>query len=254
MSVAAWLTLVAFGNVLAQDTASLPTTSSNGRLSYGAEVAFSSGHADRGFILADRPVVQPVLWLSGRGAELSVWGNLPLAETTDGLRPEIMEMELTRKYAWGGGKFRVAPAVRMFFYRDALSFSDTRSVEGWLTLSYDLGRFRLFTNQSIDLMTYQGAYFGEVGIMSERRVSPRLEMGGSLAAGWASATFNQAYAGVARSALDRLSVEGWVTTYVRPRLYIGPQVELSTIVDRAVRAELMRPAYVVVRLTTGAEF
>jgi len=35
---------------------------------------------------------------------------------------------------------------------------------------------------------------------------------------------------------------------------IGPHFEFSTIVDRAVRAELIRPTYLLVRLTTGAEF
>jgi hypothetical protein len=85
-------------------------------------------------------------------------------------------------------------------------------------------------------------------------VSPRIELGGSLAAGWASSTFNDAYADIAKSALDRISVEGWLTTYVKPHFYIGPRFEFSTIVDRAVRAQLIRPTYFFVRLTTGAEF
>src|SRR5437773_11842028 len=36
-------------------------------MTYGVEIAFRSGHADRGFIINDRPVVQPVMWFSGSG-------------------------------------------------------------------------------------------------------------------------------------------------------------------------------------------
>ena len=41
------------------------------RMTYGIEIAFRSGHADRGFIINDRPVVQPVMWFSGSGTEFS---------------------------------------------------------------------------------------------------------------------------------------------------------------------------------------
>jgi hypothetical protein len=246
--VAAWLALVAWcRTTLAQDTSDKARP-----ISYGAEITFGSGHADRGFIISDRPVVQPVAWASGRFGELSLWSNLPLAETTDASRPEILEMELTRAHRWR--RLTIGPAIRMFVYHDVLSTYSTHSIESWLYLSYDAGPFRLFTNHSVDVLTYKGAYFGEAGIASERHVSPGIEVGGSFAAGWASSRFNEAYADIARSALDRLSVEGWLTAYLNPHVYIGPQFEFSTIVDRAVRAALIRPAYVVVRFTTGAEF
>jgi hypothetical protein len=251
--VAAGLTFVGCAPAFPQVTSPGPAISPPGRgISYGLEIAFSSGHADRGFVLSDRPVVQPVLWLSGSGVEFSAWSSFTLGETTDGLSPQIVELELTREHEWRN--LKVAPAIRMFLYHDALSSYSTRSIEGWLYLSYDAGPFRLFTNHSVDVLTYRGAYFGEAGIESERRVSPRIELGGSVAAGWASSRFNDAYAGVVKSALDRISVEGWLTAHVTPHFYIGPHVEFSAIVDRAVRAELTRPTYFFVRLTTGAEF
>lgn len=247
-SLAAWLALTAScPPVWAQDPKARP-------VSYGVEIGLRSGHADRGFIINDRPVLQPVTWVSGSGAELSLWSSLPLAETTDGSRPEILEVELTREHAWS--KVTIAPAVRMFFYHDPLSPYSTRSIEGWLYLSYDAGPLRLFTNHSLDVLTYTGAYYGEAGIASEGRVSPTIEIGGSFGAGWASAAFNDAYAGVARSALDRVSADGWLALHVSPHFYIGPHVEFSTIVDRRVRAgaDVARPTYVLLRLTTGGEF
>ena len=186
---------------------------------YGVEIAFRSGHADRGFIINDRPVVQPVMWFSGSGTEFSAWSNFALAQTTDGARPRIVELELTHEQTWG--KVTAQPALRMFFYHDALSTDRTRSLEGWLTLSYDVGPFQLFTRQSLDVLTYKGAYFVD--------------------------------AGIARRALDRVGAEMWLTVY-KKRFYVGPHFEFSTIVDPAVRAATTRPTYLLVRLSLGGEF
>jgi hypothetical protein len=49
-------------------------------------------------------------------------------------------------------------------------------------------------------------------------------------------------------------VEGRLTTYVKPHLYIGPHFQFSTIIDRALRAELAQPTLFFVGLATGVEF
>jgi hypothetical protein len=223
-------------------------------VSYGVEIAFGSGHADRGFIVSDRPVIQPVAWVSGHGAEVSLWSSVTLDRNTDGSRPEILEMELTREYEWR--HITIGPAVTMFSYHDALSTDYDRSIEAWLSLSYDLGPFRLLTNHSLDVLTNPGAYYGEAGIAFDGRASPQIEIGGSFGAGWASSAFNADYAGVPRSALDRVSAEAWLTAHVGRHFYISPHVEFSTLVDRRVRAgpDVVRPTYVLVGLATGGEF
>ena len=222
-------------------------------MSYGLETAFRSGHSDRGFLISDRPVFQPVVWVSRRGTEFSLWSNYALAEATDGSRPEIVEAELTRKYEWK--RLSIGPAARMYFYHDRVSRSNSRSLEAWLYLSNDLGPFTLFTNHSVDFLDYRGGYFGETGVESGRTVSSRVEIGGSLGAGWANSTFNDYWAGVAKSAFNRVSAEGWLTVYPKPHFYIAPHVEFSSIVDRDVRAgDLFSATYSLFRLTTGVEF
>lgn len=217
------------------------------------ETAFRSGHSDRGFLISDRPVFQPVVWLSRRGAELSLWGNLPLANATDGSRSEIVEAELTRKYEWK--RLSIGPAVRMYFYHDRVSRSKSQSLEAWLYLSNDVGPFRVFTNHSVDFLDYRGGYFGEAGVESGWKVSPSVEIGGSFGGGWANSKFNDYWAGVAKSAFNRVSAEGWLTVYAKPRFYIEPHVEFSSIVDRDVRAgDLFSPTYFLFRLSTGVEF
>ena len=221
------------------------------RMTYGIEIAFRSGHADRGFIINDRPVVQPVMWFSGRGTEFSAWSSFAVAQTTDGARPQIVELELTHEHKLG--RLTVGPALRMYFYHDALSADRDRSLEGWLNLSYDVGPFQLFTRQSLDVLTYKGAYFVDAGIESEQRISPPLVIGGSLGAGWASWRFNYAYAQVAKSTLDRVRAATWLTVHLK-QFYVGPHLEFSTIVDPAVRAAVNRPTYLLVRLSMGGEF
>ncbi len=220
-------------------------------ISYGAQIAFRSGHADRGFIINDRPVVQPVAWVSGSIAELSLWGSFPLAQTTDGSRPQVIELEVTSWHEWKN--FRIAPAVRTFFYHDPLSFSSTRSMEGWLFLSYDVGPFSLYSNQSVDVLTYQGAYYGEAGIDSKWRATPTVEIGGSIGAGWASSKFNNLYVDIDRSAFNRIYVENWLTVHLESHQYISVHVEFSTMMDPRVRAEATRPTFVFVRFATGVE-
>lgn len=59
------------------------------------------------------------------------------------------------------------------------------------------------------------------------------------------------------SGADRACVtKGWLTARVNPHPYIGPHVAFSTIVDREVRAgaDVVRPTYILVSLTTGGEF
>jgi hypothetical protein len=217
-------------------------------MTYGIEIAFRSGHADRGFLIDDRPVVQPVMWFSGSGTEFYAWSSFALAQTTDGARPQIVELALEREQTWGN--VTVGPAIRMYFYHDALSAD--RSLEGWLNLSYHMGPIRLFTRHSLDVLTYKGAYFVDAGIESEHR-SPSLEIGGSLAAGWASARFNDAYAGIATRALDRVRAATWLTVHVKP-FYVGPHLEFNTIVDPTVRAATTRPTYLLITLSMGGEF
>ena len=252
MRIALWPVLLVWcAPAVAQDTsvapAALPT------ISYGMETAFRSGHADRGFLISNRPVFQPVAWVSGRGTEFSLWSNVALADATDGSRPEIGEAELAHHYKWKS--LTIGPAARMYVYHDPVSRSSGRSLEAWLYVSNTLGPLTVFTNHSVDLLDYRGGYFGEAGVESERKLSSAIEMGGSLGGGWANSRFNNYWAGVAKSAFDRISADWWITIHREPHFYIGPQVEFSSIVDRAVRGgDLFTPTYFLFTLTTGVEF
>ena len=244
---------------VAQDTSVTPQPpnekprDSAALVSYGLETAFRSGHSDRGFLISDRAVFQPDGWVSLRGTELSLWSNFAIADATDGTRPEIVEAELTHTFKWKS--LSIGPSGRTYFFQDHVSRSSGRSVEAWLYVSNRLGPFTLFTNHSVDLLDYRGGYFGEAGIEAEGKLFPGLAIGGSLGGGWANRRFNEYWAGVAKSAFDRVMAETWVTLYLAPHFYVGPHVEFSSIVDRDVRAgDLFSPRYFLFTFTTGVEF
>jgi hypothetical protein len=255
-ATAVWLAVASCAPAFAQDSPPNPPEEKRSEneppVSYGVEIELGSGYADRGLVISDRPVVQPVTWVSGSAAAFSVWSNITLAETTDGSRPQILAMELTRAHEWR--HFTIEPAVRMFFYRDPLNIQSSRSLEGWLYLSYHAGPVRLFANQSVDVLAYRGAYSGETGIAFDRRVAQRVEVGGSVNTAWASSTFNEAWFGIDKSALNFTGVDGWLTVDVTPHLYIGPHFQFTNTVDRAVRAALAQPTFFLVALVTGVEF
>jgi len=219
---------------------------------YGAEIDVSSGYVYRGLVISDRPVVQAETSVSGRVGTLSVWTNITLAETSDGARPQILDVELTRAHHWG--KLTIEPGLEAFHYHDPLSIDTALSMEGSVSLSYQAGPFRLLTSHSVDVLAYRGAYFGEAGIEVDRRVSQRVKAEGSFNTGWASSTFNDAYIDVAKSAFNFVGVEAALTAYLKPRFYFRPHFQFSTIVDRALRAELARPTLFTVGLAVGVEF
>src|SRR5260370_35501722 len=97
------------------------------------------------------------MWFSGSGTEFSAWSSFPVAQTTDGARPQIIELELTHEQTWG--KLTVGPALRMYFYHDALSAERGRSLERWLNLSNHLGPSRLLTRPTLHHLTYKADDF-----------------------------------------------------------------------------------------------
>jgi hypothetical protein len=221
-------------------------------LSYGLEIDFRSGYADRGILISDRPVVQAVPWLSGPAGRVALWTNFALDETSDNSLPQILEVDLSHEQQWG--RLSVVPEIEIYEYRDPVSAYRSRSIESWLYVSYYANPFRIFTNHSVDVAEYRGAYFGEAGIEVNRQVSRTIEIGTSISGGWGSRRFNEEFFGVDRAAFNLVRVEGWLTTYLTRSFYVASHFQVNQSVDRALRAGVARPTMVFVGLVMGVEF
>lgn len=221
-------------------------------MSYGLEIDFRSGYADRGILISDRPVVQAIPWLSGAAGKVALWTNFTLDETSDNSRPQILELDVSHEQQWG--RLSVTPEIEIYEYRDPVSAYRSRSIESWVYVSYRANPVRIFTNHSVDVAEYRGAYFGEAGIEVNRQVSRTIEIGSSISGGWGSATFNEEFFGVDRAAFNLVRVEGWLTTYLTRWFYVASHFQVNQFVDRALRAGVARPTMVFIGLVTGVEF
>jgi len=229
-----------------------PASTPERPLSYGLEIDFRSGYADRGILISDRPVVQAIPWLSGPAGRVALWTNVALDETSDNSRPQILEVDLSHEQHWG--RLSVVPEIEIYEYRDPVSADRSRSIESWVYVSYRANPVRIFTNHSVDVAEYRGAYFGEAGIEVNREVSRTIEIGTSISGGWGSRTFNEEFFDVDRAAFNLVRVEGWLTTYLTRSFYVASHFQINQFLDRALRAAVARPTMVFVGLAMGVEF
>jgi hypothetical protein len=232
------------------------TTQSNATVerpvSWGLELNFRSGYADRGIVISDRPVVQAIPWLSGPAGRVALWTNFALDETSDNSRPQILEVDVSHEQRWG--RFSIVPKIEFYEYSDPASAYRSRSIESWVHVSYDANPFRIFTDHSVDVLEHRGAYFGEAGVEVNRQVSRTIEIGTSISGGWGSRTFNDEFFGVNRAAFNLVRVEGWLVTYLTRSIYIYPHFQVNQFIARALRAGVARPTVVFGGLAMGVEF
>jgi hypothetical protein len=240
---------------LAQNSAKPPeqkTRQEDREIAYGVENDFGAGYVWRGLVVSDRPVVQPAAWVSRSGFTFVAWSNLSLRNTTEATRPQVTVLILTHERSWK--HLRIEPTIEAFLYRDPVSIEASSSMEGSVKLSFPVGPLRLFTIHSFDVLTYRGAYFGAAGVAYQRHASEKTRLEVSFHTGWASSTFNNAYIGVDKPAFNLIGVESSLTYYVKPYLFLRPHSELSTLVDRQLRLELLEPTFFNLGLAVGVEF
>jgi hypothetical protein len=151
-------------------------------------------------------------------------------------------------------KLKIESTLEAYLTRRPRDIDERNTMEGSLKLSYTAGRFRIFTIQSFDILTYKGSYFGEAGLGYERRIAKKTELAVSIHSGWASSKFNDVCIGLDKPAFNFIGVESSLTHYVRPYLYLRPHFEFSSIAARRLREYLSSPTLAAVGLAMGFEF
>jgi len=221
------------------------------KITYGAEADFNSAYVWRGIVLNSRPVMQPSLWISAYGTTLTAWSNLALTNLSGSPRLQTTDLILTHGRDWK--KLKIESTLEAYLNRRPGDIDGRNTMEGSLKLSYTAGRFRVFTIQSFDILTYKGSYFGEAGLGYERRIAKKTELAVSIRTGWASSKFNDVYIGLDKPAFNFIGVESSLTHYVRPYLYLRPHFEFSNITSRRLRQYLSSPTFAEVGLAIGFE-
>ncbi len=221
------------------------------KITYGAEADFNSAYVWRGIVLNSRPVMQPSLWISAYGTTLTAWSNLALTNLSGSPRVQTTDLILTHRRDWK--KLKIESTLEAYLNPRPRDIDDRNTMESSLKLSYTAGRFRVFTIQSFDILTYKGSYFGEAGLGYERHVAKKTELAVSIHSGWASSKFNAVNIGLDKPAFNFIGVESALTHYVRPYLYVRPHFEFSNITSRRLRQYLSSPTFAEVGLAIGFE-
>ena len=207
----------------------------------GADVDVVSRYVWRGVPYSDGAAVQPSIWTSLHGWTLSLWSNLVVADRID--RGQFNHLFVSATYSTEAGRFVIEPAVEAWHTKAFGEVAAVTTAEGLVRVSTDVGPLNIFTNHTVDLQAYRGAYIGDAGLGHRRTIGPRAELATEFAISWATARYNSGYVGVAKSAFNYASLSGSVAIRLNDHWSLRPHVEWQPIIDAALRRALQSKAF-----------
>lgn len=207
----------------------------------GADVDTVSRYVWRGVPYSDGAAVQPSVWISLQGLSLSLWSNLVVADRID--RGQFNHLFAAASYRTDAGRFTIEPGVQAWHTKAFGEVAAVTTAEGLVRVSRDVGAWQIFTNHTVDLQAYRGAYIGDAGLGHRQAIGPRAEVVTQFAVSWATARYNRAYVGVAKSAINYASLSGQVALRLDDHWSLRPHAEWQPITDAALRRALQSKAY-----------
>ena len=202
----------------------------------GADVDVVSRYVWRGVPYSDGAAVQPSVWTSLHALTISLWSNLVVADRVD--RGQFNHVFVSATYRADADRFTIEPTLQAYHTKAFGEVGAVTTAEGVVRISTDVGAVRVFTNHSIDLRAYRGAYIGDAGIGHRRSIGARSAVTTEFAVSWATARYNSAFLGVAKGALNYASLSGRVVIGLNDSWSLRPHAELVPIVDTALRRAL----------------
>jgi hypothetical protein len=207
----------------------------------GADVDTVSRYVWRGVPYSDGAAVQPSVWTSVHGLTVSFWSNLVVADRID--RGKFNHLFVAAIYSTDAGRFTIEPGVQAWHTKAFGEVAAVTTAEGLVGVSRDVGAWQIFTNHTVDLQAYRGAYIGDAGLSHRQAMGPRAEVVTQFAVSWATARYNSAYVGVAKSALNYASLSGHVAIRLDDHWSLRPHAEWQPIIDAALRRALQSKAF-----------
>ncbi len=240
-------------------------------VSFGAEVDLLSQYIWRGLTLSSGPVLQPSTFVRVKGVELSATSNLVL--TDPGEQGHFNEVDLDLRYQGRWRRLTFEPIAHgyLVFGDEPIELADTEAplapprkristLEAAFRLTCSVGPVDFFTEHAVDVISYLGAYYGELGAMAHYRWHGHksthwsVTVEGGVSVALASDRFNNAYWGVSKTTVDLLSATAALTYYPTRHFYLRAHAEVSTLTDLDLRAAAESPDTWVVGQAIGFDF
>jgi len=233
-----------FGCCLAQSEGS-PTAT-------GFEIDYNSRYIWRGLPWSEGPVIQPSFWISAHNLTFSCWGNFVTGEEAN--RGQLNELDLVLTYEHEWHNISIEPSFEYYSYPNQDPLDSPSTGQGILRLSLPIGAFAAFTSHSFDMINYPGAYFGDIGLSYENRVSDKILLSISSFIGWGSFRFNDVYAGLGKDALNVAEGNISINFDLTDSIYLKPHIETSTLIDSDLRSAAANPVLTNAGISAGMEF
>jgi hypothetical protein len=223
-------------------------------ISYGVETDFNSAYIWHGIVLSNAPVLQPSAWIAKSGFMFAASDNLPVAGQSQTLHVRSTDAVLSYVREWK--KLRVEPFIEGYLNRspNGAAGQDPRTAEASVKLSYPIGPLRACVTNTFDVAAWRGAYFGEACLEYQRPLARKTVLNIAARSGWASAKFNDVYAGVDKAAFNFVGIDGSLTFRPNSYLYLKPHFEFTNTVDAQLRQSMPWPTMLSGGLAVGVEF
>jgi hypothetical protein len=213
-------------------------------LSAGIELDPVSRYVWRGIDQGMSPVLQPSVWGAVGNVTVSLWANVAAEGLTE------LDPGLSYSAEWLG--FSLEPSFACYLFPAEPDPFGTAELS--LNVARPVGPIEVFTDHSLDVVGYPGAYYGDVGVAFEPELTENLAAGTSACVGWATAQFNEECLGVRHAAVNCAEAQASLTWSPLGWLYVRPHVAASSLLDARLQAATDRPVNVTFGLAVGREF
>ena len=207
--------------------------------SYGVTTSLNSTYVFRGQAYSARPVSQNALWLEAGRFSFYAWNNVLVVE--EPLQRRMNEVDFGVAYAQEVGGLTLEAGLDHYAYRTVEPLAEPNTLETSAKATYLLGSVAVFSRPIVDLGSARGAVFLQHGVAHERALGPRVSLSGEASVGWASARYNDAYIGVAKSAFHHAGLELSLEHRITDFLSLTYQLAHTRVLDGELRSALERP-------------
>ncbi|MBI5487001.1 MAG: hypothetical protein HY905_06685 [Deltaproteobacteria bacterium] len=217
-------------------------------VTYAAELDFVSRYAWRGLAWSEGAQLQPYAEVAAFGASLWAWTNLVLQHEAFEGRFNEVDAGLGYDYAWDWLEVSAGLQVWAYPYQDDSPTTGQADV----AIYVPVGPFSFYTRQTVDLGSYAGAWWGELGAEFAWETDAGPEVEAALLTGWASDKFNESYIGPAETTWNVVEA-GFSVSFPFRWLYVRAHAQCSYLLDADLRAAVDDPFLVVGGIALGTE-
>lgn len=207
----------------------------------GISVDFNSKYLWRGIEYNRGLILQPTLWLNYADFTFEIWSSYTLIEVNKAQKRNELDLEISYEYQIGS--LTISPLFSFYYYPDQPDSPPTGELG--LNLSFQHKNIRFFNNLTYDVIKYQGAYFNELGVSTEKEITRNLLINTSLSLGYASKTFNETYIELEEQTdfthgptFGPVIFDFTIKYFFYEEFYISPHFQYNFIVDKSLEKVL----------------